>query len=129
MVRRCTDPFHPSYKNYGGRGISYPEAWRKVAGFMADMGERPPGMTLDRLDNEAGYSPANCRWATKTEQAANRRNAVVLTAAHLSLSLAEWADLLGYEHSIIRKRPRMGWPIPDALFKPIAKRTKSSPIL
>lgn len=73
MVARCTRPTHARYVDYGGRGITVCEQWRKFDGFYADMGDRPDGLSLDRKDNNAGYSPGNCRWATPSEQMKNRR--------------------------------------------------------
>ena len=73
MHQRCANPNHNSYKHYGGRGIAVCDRWYEFANFLADMGERPVGLSLDRIDNDAGYSPDNCRWATSQQQAKNRR--------------------------------------------------------
>ena len=73
MIERTSNPRNKAYKDYGGRGITVCERWLKFENFFADMGARPPGLTLDRRNNDGNYEPGNCRWATRHEQVVNRR--------------------------------------------------------
>ncbi len=73
MKGRCSNPNNPDYRYYGARGITYCEEWESFEEFFADMGHRPPGTSLDRIDPNGNYEPGNCRWATAKQQANNKR--------------------------------------------------------
>lgn len=74
MIQRCTNPNASGYAGYGGKGIKVCERWRVFSNFLADMGERPEGTSIDRVDSARGYEPSNCRWATNSVQMKNRPN-------------------------------------------------------
>lgn len=82
MLQRCCNPKHHAYKNYGGRGITVCEAFRTFEGFYAALGDRPHGKSLDRIDNSGNYEPGNVRWATRSEQAQNKRPTLVRGENH-----------------------------------------------
>lgn len=109
MIRRCHVPRDKAYKWYGERGIFVCDRWRdSFANFLEDMGNRPDGMTLDRIDNDGGYYPSNCRWTTRRRQARNRRNNVLVEVNGTSVCVSEAAELTGVTEKSIRMRLRKG---------------------
>jgi hypothetical protein len=121
MRERCSNPNHASWKNYGGRGIHVCDEWAEsFEQFMADMGVRPEGYQIERIDNNKGYSKENCRWATATEQRNNQRNNVVLTVNGVSKTMTQWARDNGLSRSTVRSRvERYGWDVKSAVTLPI----------
>lgn len=125
MMQRCNNPKADNYPHYGGKGITVCERWQSFAAFLTDMGECPSKlMTLDRIKNDHGYEPGNCRWATKAEQNANRpSHAVMLTHAGTTRSLSEWALAIGMTPNALQMRLRLGWSVERALTQPVKART------
>lgn len=118
MNQRCNNPNDPSFAFYGGRGITICERWTDFSNFFADMGARPKGTTLDRLDSDRGYSPENCRWATKRQQQNNRRSNVFIEMDGETLTLTEWCSRLGRNYRTVRARIIRGWNPVEAIKKP-----------
>ena len=106
MVGRCTDPKHPSWKNYGARGVSVCPEWLDFKVFLADMGPRPDGQQLDREKNHLGYFKANCRWATRSVNNRNRRNNHHIEYLGKSMTIAEAAELSGIREGTLLMRIR-----------------------
>lgn len=120
MVRRCHNPEHPAYANYGGRGILVCDEWREdVTAFVADMGERPsPAHELDRIDNDRGYFPGNVRWTDRVTNSRNRRSNRVLEIDGFSQPVTAWAEEYGVKRNTISKRLAAGWPPEQAVKTP-----------
>mgnify|MGYP006277804259 CR=1 FL=1 len=109
MIQRTCNPQCPMYARYGGAGIDVCKTWQTFKGFVADMGEAPDGLTLERVDNSKGYSPDNCRWATYAEQSRNRSNTKLLTLNGKTQVAADWITELGLTDAQVYKRIRRGW--------------------
>jgi hypothetical protein len=119
IIKRCTNPRCKAFKNYGGRGITVCERWRSFANFRDDMGPRPLGMSIERIDNERGYSQDNCRWIPNTEQGLNTRRTVLVTFAGVRMPLSQACACAGLGYNLVRDRIRvLGWPIDKALTQP-----------
>ena len=119
MLKRCTNPKHPQFNDWGGRGIKVCDRWSDFANFYADMGPRPDGMTLERKDNDADYTPDNCRWATRLEQTNNRRTSILVTLDGVTKPVSEWCSEKGMNISTVNKRVRRsGWTWEAALTTP-----------
>lgn len=111
MKDRCRNPRNIQYADYGGRGISVCDRWMaSFAAFAADMGERPAGTSLDRIDNNGNYEPGNCRWATRREQQRNQRRAVFVEIEGVRHRAIELAELAGVKTDTILDRAARGLP-------------------
>ena len=109
VKQRCYNPSYEHYHRYGGRGITMCDAWRdNFAKFRDDVGVRPQGASLERIDNDGNYEPNNVRWATRREQANNRSTNVVLTHDGLTMNLKQWAVHLGWKYGLIASRWKKG---------------------
>ena len=126
MRRRCTAPDHPAFENYGRRGIYVCFRWGSYPTFVADMGPRPPGATIERIDNDGPYAPDNVRWATRTEQNRNRRNNRNVTFKGETMTAAEWATRLGISKKRLYWRLAR-WSVGRALNAPVDKRFSPRP--
>lgn len=116
MRARCTNPEHPSWRYYGGRGVRVCAAWEKFENFIHDMGRRPSDRhSIDRTDNGLLYSKETCRWATRSEQANNTRRNVRIAYQGRTKTLTEWARTFGVNRELVRGRLRLGWNIEEAI--------------
>jgi hypothetical protein len=115
MIQRCTNPARRGYPSYGGRGIVVCERWRDFPSFLADMGARPAGKTLDRINNDGNYEPGNCRWATQREQCANTRSNKNFTINGVTKNQSEWCREFGVPVGTFRSRMKRGQSALSAL--------------
>lgn len=118
MKKRCLNKNHIYYNRYGGRGIKISERWvHSFLAFYGDLGPRPSSKhQLERIDNDGDYTPENCKWATKKEQANNRESSHFITINGETKTLTQWCEQLGLKYSTINKRiTSYHWPIERAL--------------
>lgn len=106
---RCYNESDPAYPDYGGRGIKVCSRWRRgnpvgFTNFRADMGQRPPGRSIDRINNDGNYNPSNCVWSTSVQQHRNRRNSRLVTYRGKQYTLRELADLFNLSHASVAQR-------------------------
>jgi len=120
MKDRCLRQECEAFKHYGGRGIKICERWlHSFENFLADMGECPPGLTIDRKNNDGNYEPDNCRWADRKTQANNNRRNRIMEFNGERLTASQWADKLGIRSRTILERINNGWGIEKTLTTPI----------
>jgi hypothetical protein len=123
IIQRCTNQNNPAYPAYGGRGIKVCRRWMKYTNFITDMGRRPaPHLTVDRIDNDKGYSLKNCRWATRSDQMNNHRRTRRITYRGRTQTLKAWSEETGLRRGLIARRIHDGWDL-DRVFHESARRT------
>ena len=118
---RCHNPKNGKFPRYGARGIEMCARWRgDFIAFLSDVGRRPsPDHTLERRDNNRGYEPGNCVWASRKKQARNRRTSRFLTVNGRRRTMAEWSEIAGIAAQTIYARLKMGWTEEDAIMRPL----------
>ena len=109
MLQRCYNRNNPAYKNYGSRGIRVCESWLQFNNFFADMGQRPAGMMLERVNNQQGYSAENCKWATRSEQNNNTRRTILIKFNGITQSVAAWSKQTGISAGTLYSRVYAAW--------------------
>lgn len=118
MHHRCRYKSDKRYRDYGGKGITICKRWFKFENFLKDMGERPKGKTLDRINNKGNYNKSNCRWATSLEQRLNRKDVVLITYKGKTQSLKQWSNELNIPYMRLYSRYRAGWSKLEILSTP-----------
>ena len=125
MKLRCNNPGNASYKNYGAKGIGYDPRWEAFQAFLDDMGVRPKGMTLDRIDRSKGYTPDNCQWAMYKHQSQDRSITRWIEHDGQRLCLSDWAAETGLKLTTLKYRLDKGWSVERALTTPADQRKAS----
>ena len=128
MKTRCLNENDPGYKKYGEKGITICDQWMdSFSAFYKDMGDRPEGTTIDRIDNNGNYEPGNCRWAEIKTQNRNRPSFNrMLTYNGETRCVAEWSEILGISFHAIYCRLRMGWSDEETLTRPVLEKNRKS---
>jgi hypothetical protein len=124
MRKRCFSTTHKDYKHYGGRGITVCSRWSEFKNFFSDMGEKPTGMTIERLDVNSNYSPENCKWIPKSEQGKNKRSNHKITFNGITKNLSEWAVEMGISPFGITYRLNAGWSVEKTFTTPLKRKPK-----
>lgn len=124
MRNRCNNPNHPRYADWGGRGIKICDRWNVFQNFIDDMGKCPDGYTIERIDNNKGYEPNNCKWATMFEQTQNSRKSRYITYNGQTLAMSEWARRAQIPYNALRSRLNRKWTDEEALTLPLGAKRK-----
>lgn len=126
MMNRCYYTGLKQYKDYGGRGITVCQEWiNSFSNFLRDMGVRPKGTCLGRIDNDGNYCKENCEWQTWVQQANNRRSSIVIKYDGQSMTIGEWAKVLGITYGTLHSRLGwLGWSVKDAMTRPIEQHKR-----
>lgn len=126
MLRRCNNKNRPSFKMYGGRGITVCNSWLNFDNFYNDMYDGyMSNLTLERIDNNEGYCKINCKWATVKEQSNNRRNNILVTINGVQRTLTEYVNLFDCNFGTVYSRLKRGWGYEDAIMKPVLIKYKN----
>lgn len=120
MLNRCNNSSHNRYQRYGWRGITVCSRWTVFGNFLADMGEKPKGTSIDRIDVDGDYTPENCRWANAKTQARNKTNSRIVTVNGVSRTVAEWAEITGINRATIWDRLDAGRTEEQAVSAPLS---------
>jgi len=125
MKTRCYNKNNHGYKYYGARGIKICKRWNKFKNFYKDIGEKPKGMSIDRIDNNGNYKPSNCRWATQKEQCRNTRRNHNITFKNKTQCITAWAEEIGINRRTLQHRFNFNWSIKKAFETPSQRKIKS----
>lgn len=128
MIQRCTNPGNTHYHSYGGRGIVVCSRWMKFESFLEDMGDRPKGHQIDRIDNDGNYCLENCSWVTPKVNSRNKHNNYLITHNNKTQCLSAWAEEYGINCKTLFGRIRRGWSVDKALISPVRERLKSKAV-